>query len=145
MLEKKLTINHIIIIAVGSAVGAIVPIVLQNTVYSPSAKIDRSLMKAASQINENCPIMIDKETRLDNAFGGDNKITYNYTLVNVLKDEINLKIFATDIRPIVIQNFKNIPESHEMFRQGVTLICRYKDKNGFFLTDISITKNDLGL
>ena len=53
------------------------------------------MMAAASELNKSCPMMVDQDTRLDNAIAlPENVFQYNYTLVNLTKDELDLEKFT---------------------------------------------------
>lgn len=110
---------------------------------SDSAAIYSQLMVTdANELNSQCPMMVDKETRLDNAqpMVKDNTIRYNYTLVN------REKKFFTDLpkvkermTPSLINIVKTNP-SLEIYRQHqTTLEYYYKDKNGEFLFSVPVT------
>lgn len=135
-MEKK--INYFIII-IAVVIATSIPTILRNTVFSPKVQINKALMQAADEINKNCPIMVDKETRLDNAITRiDNEFIYNYTLINVDESNFDKEQFLTIATPLVTNNFKTNPDTKKMFENGITVICRYKDKNAVFLAEITI-------
>ena len=97
-------------------------------------------MEAASEINENCPIMIDNDTRLDNTVAMPNNIfQYNYTLVNLEKNEINIEELRSFIEPNVVNNVKTNPEMKAYKDNKVTMSYFYKDKKGEYLLEINVT------
>ncbi|MFH0939535.1 MAG: hypothetical protein V1899_09690 [Planctomycetota bacterium] len=52
-------------------VSAIIASFIANfTISSLKPEIDSELMKSVSEINKNCPFMVDKFTRLDNTVAG---------------------------------------------------------------------------
>jgi hypothetical protein len=103
---------------------------------------DKELMKAASELNEACPIMVDQETRLDNAISLPGKIfQYNYTLVNVVKDSLDLQVFEEYMNPMLFNNVKTNPDLEDFRNNKVTIAYNYVDKFGVFLTKISIAPN----
>ena len=54
----------------------------QQLFFKP-ASFDAAMMEAANALNKTCPIMVDQDTRLDNAVAiPGNIFKYNYTLVN---------------------------------------------------------------
>ncbi len=98
------------------------------------------MMKAASEINESCPIMIDKDTRLDNTIAlPDNIFQYNYTLVNLEKQEINVGELKNYIEPNVINNVKTSPDMKDYRENRTTMVYYYKDKNGEFVLKINVS------
>jgi len=79
--NKKRNIGTVI----GLAIGAIAFVLIQQLFFK-APSFDKVMMKAASELNKTCPIMVDKETRLDNAVSLPGQIfQYNYTLVNMGK------------------------------------------------------------
>jgi hypothetical protein len=127
---------------IGSIIGAaVVALIFQLDVFSPS--FDKVLMDTASSLNENCPIMVDKETRLDNVMGlPDNVFQYNYTLVNWNIDSIDIIEFEKSIQPQILNNVKTNPDLATFRDNRTTLDYNYRDKNGVFVTRISITPAD---
>ncbi len=104
---------------------------------------DKQLMAVANEINQNCPIMVDSDTRLDNAIGGPgNRFTYNYTLVNFSADQIDLEHFINALRPTILNTVKTNPDMQAFRDNKVTLVYSYKDKDGIFLTNIKIPPED---
>lgn len=100
------------------------------------------LVSDANELNSQCPIMIDKETRLDNAqpMTKENTIRYNYTFVSRVKDAFtDLPKVKERMSPGLINMVKTNPDL-EVYRQHkVTLEYYYKDKNGEYLFDITVT------
>jgi len=124
---------------VGLAVGLIVYFLVKQFVFAPPS-FDKVMMKAASEINESCPIMVDQDTRLDNAIAlPDNILQYNYTLVNWVKDSVDLKGFEDYMQPMILNNVKTNPDLKIYRDNKTTMAYNYKDMNGVFITKISIT------
>lgn len=137
--------HNYLVIAICAALGAAVPAILSNTVFSPAAKLDKGLMQAASQINASCPIMVDQFTRLDNAIASpDKRFIYNYTLLADIPEDYDKAQFVEQLTPVLVNNYKNLPECQPMFKNGVTVVCRYKRTNGTHIADIPITPKDCG-
>ena len=124
---------------IGSAVGLIVVVLIQQLFFKTPA-FDKMLMKVADELNANCPVMVDSETRLDNAFAmPGNVFQYNYTLVNLVKDSINIQDFEEYMKPRIVSNAKTNPDL-QLFRDNkVTMNYYYKDLNGIFVSKISIS------
>lgn len=104
---------------------------------------DKAMMKAASELNESCPMMVDQDTRLDNATAlPDNSFQYNYTLVNLTKADIGLEDFLAYMKPQITNHVKTNPDLKAYRDNKVTMIYNYKDKNGEFITKISVKPKD---
>lgn len=124
---------------VGLAVGLIVYFLVKQFVFAPPS-FDKVMMQAASEINESCPIMVDQDTRLDNAIAlPENVLQYNYTLVNWVKDSVDLKAFEDYMQPMILNNVKTNPDLKIYRDNKTTMAYNYKDMNGEFITKISIT------
>lgn len=76
---------------------------------------DKALVESASEINKSCPIMIDNATRLDNTIALPDKVfQYNYTLVSMNKDSINIDEFKSYLEPTIIEFVKTNPNMQKM-------------------------------
>jgi|SRR5690554_4396715 len=138
MKNNKKTINTII----GLTVGLIVVFLIKQFVFAPPS-YDKVMMQAASELNKNCPIMVDGMTRLDNAVALPNRILqYNYTLINWIKDSVDINAFKDHMQPMILNNVKTNPDL-KMYRDNrTTLDYNYKDMNGVFIVKISIKPID---
>ena len=102
--------------------------------------INAAMSEAASEVNKTCPMMVDAYTRLDNAIAlPDNTFQYNYTLVNTEKSEVNFDLVKKNIEPSIINNVKTNPEMKTLRENKTTFIYYYKDKNGVFVSKITVT------
>jgi hypothetical protein len=107
-----------------------------------SASVDKNLMKEASKLNESCPMMVDSETRLDNAVASPNKtFQYYYTLVNIEISQVNPAEGKKILEPQITNLVKTNPEMKAMRDIGVTFKYNYRDKNGIFIFDIIVGPN----
>lgn len=127
----------------GSVVGIIafgLAYFLVQQVFFKPPSYDKVMMKAASELNKTCPIMVDQSTRLDNAFASlENAFQYNYTLVDLTKAEVNPDTVRKYIEPGLINNVKTNPDL-KIFRDNkTTVIYNYRDKNGEFVVKFSVT------
>ena len=129
----------------GIGFGVIMAAILQQFIiphfFSPS--IDSQLMSWSSEINKNCPFMVDSETRLDNTLGGVGKsITYNYTLVNLTKDEIDIAYAESILKPQILNNIKTNPDMKLLRDNDVSFIYNYSDKSSVRITTIKFAPSD---
>ena len=129
---------------VGIILGTIIYQLISHFVFAPPT-FDEQLMKISSEINKSCPFMVDQDTRLDNTMGGPGKsITYNYTLVNYLEEDINSDELRKFITPQLINNIK-INDDMKTFRENeVSLKYNYKDKVGKPILSVTISPSDYG-
>jgi zinc-ribbon domain len=118
--------------------GFLLAYVAVQLFFKPS--FDKNMMKAASELNKSCPMMVDRETRLDNAIALPNNIfQYNYTLVNFDKSMLNADTIKNRLEPSLTNNVKSNPELKVYRDNHVTLAYNYRDKKGEFILKISIT------
>ena len=109
-------------------------------IFFKTPSFDKAMMEAASQLNASCPIMIDKDTRLDNAAAmPDNVFQYYYTLVNVDQSEVNIDTLRKYIEPLIVNGVKTSPDLKAYRDNKVTMGYHYRDKNGVFLMKIDVT------
>lgn len=101
---------------------------------------NRQMTQFASEMNKQCPMMIDQITRLDNVMSLPGKIfQYNYTLVGVDKSQVDLKILEEQVFPAILNNTKTNPDMEFVRRNKVTFHYYYKDDKGVFITKYVIT------
>ena len=113
----------------------------QSTFFKPS--MDKVMAESASEINKTCPFMVDKDTQLDNAVAlPENIFQYNYTLLNLEKASMNIQEFRNYMIPNSISYVKKTPEMKYFRDNNVTVNYYYKDKNGEYLTTISVKPED---
>jgi hypothetical protein len=102
--------------------------------------LDKVMLKAAEEINKNCPIMVDSETRLDNAMAlPGKKLVYYYTMINYAKEELDVDIFAENMTPTIINAVSSNNEMAFLREKEVTFSYQYKDKNGEFFWTLDVT------
>ena len=131
--------KRIISSVTGTVVAVLVAFFVQQYFFK-APSFDKAMMEAASQINKSCPIMVDQETRLDNAVAMPGKVfQYNYTLVNFAKDSVNIPGLEGYMKPMILNNVKTNPDMKGFRDNKVTMTYTYKDKDGVFITRIDIT------
>lgn len=137
--EKMNRIKKRLGLAVGIAVGVSVSVLLNHYVFA-SPSFDEVMVKAAEELNEDCPVMLDQETRLDSAsVPSENNFMYHYTLVNWVKDSIDANAFRSVMEPIILESVKTNPEMQIYREHKTTMSYSYYDMNGNFLTEIEVT------
>ncbi len=113
--------------------GAIVGYLLVNQ-FLFTKSFDEQMMKIASEFNKHCPIMVDKETRIDNAVAlPENTFQYNYTLINLVRSEIDTSLFSASIKQNILNTIKTNPDLKPFRDNNAKMAYNYKDKNGIFI------------
>ena len=83
--------------------------------------------------------MIDKETRLDNALAiKGNIFQYNYTLLNILKDSMDIELYKASVEPSIINNVITNPDLETFRKNKITLIYNFKDEQNNHITRIIV-------
>lgn len=127
---------------VGSAVGSAVVTALLRTPHT-DASVDDVLVKTASELNRNMPMMVDELTRIDStaALPGK-KFLYKYTILNMdampSSDE-----FVEGMRPTLVNTYKTSHEMSEFRKMEVTLIYSYSDEEGNEFARVEVEPQDI--
>ena len=87
------------------------------------------LIATSQKINEMCPMVVDKDTRLDNTVVLSNKkIQYNYTIINNVAEDFDSEYLNNEFVPNLITQVKTNP-GLKLFRENdVTFSYYYKIK-----------------
>lgn len=102
--------------------------------------MEKELKKVAVEINKQSPIQVDHLTRLDSASSkGKTNLIYYYTLLETERSEVNFDTVNKYIRSGIIENLKINPDVQVFRDNNVTLDYNYFDRNGEFVTEISVT------
>lgn len=127
----------------GFLVGVLVFFIVSMTIqqlFLETPAYDKVIMHTASELNKTCPIMVDSETRLDNALALPNKIfQYNYTLVNLDRLDIDTIEVKKNLEPSVTNHIRTNPDMKYYRDNKITMRYYYKDKNGNYVFSFSVT------
>lgn len=130
--------NNIRTIA-GLFVGVIVMFLVQQFLFK-APSFDKEMMKVASEFNKSCPIMVDQITRCDNTAALPDKVfLFNYTIITMTKDSMDVEGLKKNLEPLIINSIKTNPAMKYLRDNQVTISSCYKDRNGVFLFEISVT------
>lgn len=123
----------------GLVVGLLIVVLVQQFLFKPPS-FDKQMMRIASEVNESCPIMIDKETRLDNTIAFPGKtLQYNYTLINTIKDSVDTDIMEEYLKPMILNSIKTNPDLKFLRDNNATMAYNYRDMDGEHLLKLSFT------
>ncbi|HNX66536.1 MAG TPA: hypothetical protein PKH02_06605 [Bacteroidales bacterium] len=137
-MEKSKSGKRWLITVIIIAVGVIAGVVIQRIYFNPST--DDQLEKAASVINKKCPVMIDSDTRLESAATlPGNGFQYNFTLVKMVADSVNITTFNEEMTKLLLKSVKTTPQLKAYRAREVTMSYSYCDKNGKYISTITIT------
>lgn len=127
-------------LVIGTLIGATATYIYFNGASQFPTVEKTSMDKLSNSANQNLPMMIDSETRLDNVMATDSKtFRYTYTLVNMEQGKVDTTAMKSRAEPYILNSVKTAPELERQRNQGMTFVCYYKDKNGNYLFSIIIT------
>jgi hypothetical protein len=112
---------------------------------SQSANLDiQSLMETdVRTVNQDAPIMLDSSRRVDGAaLLSDKTVAYDFTLVNLSASDIDPTALRLGMYPAHRENYRTSPGNAPYREHEVTLVYRYHDTKGVFVTEIRITPHD---
>lgn len=133
-------------IALGIVVGVAVALVaglFTRNLFSGGPTLDESLRNAAAEVNKTTPKQLDEETRLDSAESLPNRtFRYNITLVSVTKSEVDAEAIKDFVEPNIMSNVKSASDLKAFRDNNITIVYRYKDKDGELLFDVEVTPDE---
>jgi ribosomal protein L37E len=102
--------------------------------------VDRAMMKIAAEINKSCPMMINADTRFDNAEAlPGNVFQYNFTLIHLEKATADPEEMRNLFGPSIVNEVKTNPQMKPQRDRKTTVNYCYKDKAGLFFLMIAVT------
>ena len=129
-----------VIVIIISIVAFVLAYYAVQQIFFKEFSFNKVMIEAANQLNESCPIIVDQDTRLDNAVVlPGNIFQYNYTMINSVKNEINIPELENYLEPLLINNVKTNPDLQIYRDNKVTMTYYYKDKFGEAVMKISVT------
>jgi hypothetical protein len=132
-----------IIIIIALFFGSIIGKASIEYFYSKSVSIDDKLVFMANEINKKAPIVVDKDTRFDNVNALlDKTVQFNFTLINYLKKDIDIKQLKINLRLPILNAIKTNPDLKLFTDNKVTMEYVYRDKVGVFLFKLQFKHDD---
>lgn len=104
--------------------------------------LDKDLLKFMNEVNENCPIVIDKVTKLDNVETYKNVIQFNHTITDRVVEDINLQELREFMLPMLKNKVTTNPDFKKFKNKKITFAYNYIDKNGVFIDKYLVTPED---
>jgi len=103
---------------------------------------DDLLAKTVAQLNKHTPLQLDEEVRLDGVSGKEKVLTYEYTLINYAKGDLDIEILRSNIGPVVTDGACAEASMKPLFDSGVSVHYHYKGKAGESLMKIKVATAD---
>ena len=105
--------------------------------------LETTYKNVAVKMNKDCPITIDEETRLDSVAAlPSNTFGYYNTIVNMLKDSVDIEFAKNGIKGQIVNMVKTAPELKQFKNNNTTLEYTYFDKEGVFMFKVTATPED---
>lgn len=109
---------------------------------SNTTPFKQRIIEEINKTNNDLPMMIDDDTRLDSVSEGPgDNITYSFTLVNYLKEDLDADVLKELMKPILIE-FVNSGEVDELKYNNYTFTYSYFDKDNVYICDVIVTPED---
>lgn len=122
-----------------SIIGIAILFTLQQCTDGKSS-FRKVLLQASEQVNKQCPMTVDSETRLDNTIVvGDDVIQYNYTLTEDTKETLDTTKLREAMIPIATNQIKTTPATETLRKHNTIFSYLYRDKNSAYAFSFSVT------
>ena len=108
--------------------------------FANAAVSDADLKKIADMVNQKSPMMIDSDTQLVGATGGNGQLIYKYKLVNYTASQLDKEKFRSIIEPQLIEG--SCPRIKPMLDAGITAVYSYAGKDGTEIISISLSSKE---
>jgi hypothetical protein len=133
--KKKLLIRKTIKIAV-----IVVLIGVAQYYFTQEKPTSNELTALVTKYNDACPVMISNDIQMESVNQlPDNTVQYDFTLVRVIKENIDVTALKKSVEKEILAISKNNP-SLEVFRDNdSTVKYHYMDSNGKNLFIITLT------
>ena len=106
--------------------------------FSCSGRSDLEIL--VEEANKDYPARIDSETRIDNIeVHGENTLRYNYTLLNVLAQNVDTFQFRRALWPGILSMIKLSPDMKKLREAGTTIEYHYNDQQNKPICTFTIT------
>ncbi|MDR1114112.1 MAG: hypothetical protein LBL50_03370 [Candidatus Margulisbacteria bacterium] len=102
------------------------------------ADFETELKDLVKKSNENFPVMVSEETRLDYAVASGHNLHYFYTYPYHTKTMLDLEMTKLSVHQYALQALHETPEAAYLGENNVTIIYHYRDKSGEDLFEFAI-------
>ncbi|MBT5470121.1 MAG: hypothetical protein HOK41_05920, partial [Nitrospina sp.] len=92
--------------------------------------------------NNDIPVMVDTETKLEKTSSEGKTFTYHYTLVNFMANMINSEQFKASMAPNIVKQMCNNTTMRSYMDMGAILEHSYKSKDQLPIFAMQVVKAD---
>ena len=112
----------------------------------PRVSTPEFLNQLVAEVDKKLPVVVDADDRMDKVeVGTGNVLIYDYTLPRISKSQLgNLPAVQKTVRQALVENYKTSTtvQMQALRLRRVELDYRYKDKNGDFVFEITVSPKD---
>ncbi len=102
--------------------------------------VKEQLLLSVQQANENCPMMVDEDTKLEGVMYREGpELEYRYTMVNLLAEDYDGESIQSVVEKSIIENVKKDETLAFAKLNQVTFTYIFNDKKGDFLLKVKVT------
>ena len=101
-----------------------------------------ALKSESEQINKTTPIAVDKSTQLDTTYIEGDSLVYSFSTPQTSSKDINIAKFTSAMRQSLINGYKTNPDLQSERDCNISLVYKYRDKDGIYFSTISISPKD---
>jgi hypothetical protein len=113
------------------------------TVMASTSSSGSAIEQTVQQINQQCPLMLDAETRLDSAILASEKTIRCYsTVINMNEGDVDVELFKEKVRANILSLIRTSPQLKGIREESGTIEYEYRYKTGKQFCIISITPQD---
>ena len=94
------------------------------------------------ELRPKIPFMVDEETRLDGLKRTDSGLVYQFTLVNLSKEQLKAQTFIEAMTKSVTKQSCAAPKLRHILDNGKQVSYAYLDKEGEMITKIPVSESD---
>lgn len=139
-MEDKIRKKKILIRKGIKIVFIIVLVVLAQFFFFKNKTIGNEITPLVENYNKACPIMISNDICMESVNSlPDNTVQYDFTLVRVTKEDIDVKALKNSVESEILSSSKTNPSLEAFRNNNSTVVYIYRDKNQKLLFQITLT------
>ena len=139
-MEDKRRKKRILIRKVIKIVFVIALILLAQHFYFKNKMVGDEITPLVANYNNACPMMISDDIRMESVNSlPDNTVQYDFTLVRVIKENIDVKALKTSVEKEILSSSKTNPSLEAFRNNNSTVVYVYRDNNQKLLFKVVLT------
>lgn len=139
-MEDKRRKKRILIRKVIKIVFVIALILLAQHFYFQNKMVGDEIAPLVANYNSACPMIISDDIRMESVNSlPDNTVQYDFTLVRVIKENIDVKALKTSVEKEILSSSKTNPSLEAFRSNNTTVVYIYRDNNQKMLFKVVLT------